>query len=210
MNLPFSTEQFFNVIEKYNLSIFPFQLIINVLGIACLFLLHSKWSSKDKIIGIYLGALWIWIGAAYHLAFFATINKAALLFGVIFILQGVLILYYSLIKNRLAFTFAFRVKDYLGYFFILYGLIIYPIISYFVEGSFKMTIIMGLPCPSTIFSFGLFMLSSNKFPKILLIIPSLWALVGLSAAINIGVYQDVMILIAALAANIFLISRRSN
>ena len=67
---------------------------------------------------------------------------------------------------------------------------------------------MGLPCPSTIFSFGLFMLSSNKFPKILLIIPSLWALVGLSAAINIGVYQDVMILIAALAANIFLISRK--
>ena len=117
MNLPFSTEQFFNVIEKYNLSIFPFQLIINVLGIACLFLLHSKWSSKDKIIGIYLGALWIWIGAVYHLAFFATINKAALLFGVIFILQGVLILYYSLIKKPTCIHVCFSGKGLFGLLF---------------------------------------------------------------------------------------------
>jgi len=208
MKLPFTPEQFFNVIENYNLSIFPFQLIITLLGIACLFLLHSKWSSKDKIIGIYLGALWIWIGTAYHFAFFASINKAAFLFGAIFILQGLLILYYSLIKNRLVFTSTFQVKDYLAYFLIFYGLIIYPIISYFVEGSLNMTIMMGLPCPSTIFTFGLFMLSTNKFPKILLIIPTLWAFVGLSAAINIGVYQDIMILVAALVANIFLISRK--
>ncbi len=208
MQLPFTTEQFFNIIEKYNLSVFPFQLIIILLGVGCLFLLHSKLLSKDKLIGVYLGVLWLWIGAVYHLTFFTCINKAAFLFGAIFILQGLLTLFYTLAKNRLAFKFSYHVKDYLGYFFILYGLIIYPIISYFVEGSFKMTIIMGLPCPSTIFTFGLFLLSTNKLPKILLIIPSLWAIVGLSAAINIGVYQDVMILIAALTANIFLIVRK--
>lgn len=209
MKLPFTTEQFFNVIEKYNLTMFPFQLIILLLGIVCLFLLHSKLSSKDKLIGIYLGVLWIWIGVAYHLTFFTAINKAAFLFGGIFILQGLLILFYSFIKNRLVFSFTLQVKDYLGYFFILYGLIIYPIISYLVEGSFEKTIIMGLPCPSTIFTFGLFMLTNNKFPKSLLIIPSLWAIVGLSAAINIGVFQDLMILIAALTADIILIRRKN-
>ena len=209
MKLPFTTEQFFNVIEKYNLTMFPFQLIILLLGIVCLFLLHSKLSSKDKLIGIYLGVLWIWIGVAYHLTFFTAINKAAFLFGGIFILQGLLILFYSFIKNRLVFTFTLQVKDYLGYFFILYGLIIYPIISYLVEGSFEKTIIMGLPCPSTIFTFGLFMLTNNKFPKSLLIIPSLWAVVGLSAAINIGVFQDLMILIAAITADIILIRRKN-
>ena len=208
MKLPFTTEQFFNVIEKYNLTMFPFQLIILLLGLICLFLLHSKISSKDKLIGIYLGVLWIWIGVGYHLTFFTVINKAAFLFGGIFILQGLLILFYTFIKNRLVFTFTLQTKDYLGYFFILYGLIIYPIISYFVEGSFEKTIIMGLPCPSTIFTFGLFMLTNNKFPKYLLIIPSLWAVVGLSAAINIGVIQDVMILIAAITADIILIRRK--
>ena len=208
MKLPFTTEQFFNVIEKYNLTMFPFQLIILLLGVICLFLLHSKLSSKDKLIGLYLGFLWIWIGVAYHLAFFTVINKAAFLFGGIFIIQGLLILFYTFTKNKLVFTFTLKIKDYLGYFFILYGLIIYPIISYLVEGSFEKTIIMGLPCPSTIFTFGFFMLTDNKFPKYLLIIPSLWAVVGLSAAINIGVLQDVMILVAAITADIILIRRK--
>ena len=209
MKLPFNTEQFFNVIEKYNLTMFPFQLIILFLGIVCIFLLHSKLLSKDKLIGIYLGVLWIWIGLAYHLTFFTVINKAAFLFGGIFILQGLLILFYSFIKNRLVFKFTLQVKDYLGYFFIFYGLIIYPIISFLVEGSFEKTIILGLPCPSTIFTFGLFLLTNYKFPKSLLIIPSLWAIVGLSAAINIGVLQDIMILIAAITAVVILIGRKN-
>lgn len=208
MKLPFTTEQFFNVIEKYNLTMFPFQLVILLMGIVCLFLLHSKLSAKDKLVGIFLGGLWIWIGVAYHLAFFTAINKAAFLFGGIFILQGLFMLFNTFGKNRLIFIFTLHTKDYLGYFFILYGLIIYPIISYFVEGSFERTIVMGLPCPSTIFTFGFFMLTSNKFPKYLLIIPSLWAVVGLSAAINIGVFQDVMILIAAITADIILIRRK--
>lgn len=208
MKLPFTTEEFFNVIEKYNLTIFPFQLIILLLGIVCLFLLHSKLSAKDKLIGIYLGVLWIWIGVAYHLVYFTVINKAAFLFGGIFILQGLFILFSTFVTNRLIFAFTLQTKDYLGYFFILYGLIIYPIISCFAEGSFERTIVMGLPCPSTIFTFGFFILTNNKFPKYLLIIPSLWAILGLSAAIKIGVFQDVMILIAAITADIILIRRK--
>ncbi|MCX6306495.1 MAG: DUF6064 family protein [Bacteroidetes bacterium] len=202
MKIPFTTEQFFTVIEKYNVTLFPFQIIILLLGIACLFLLHAKSSAKDQIIGLCLGMLWIWTGIAYHLFFFTVINKAAFMFGGIFILQGLMILFSTLIKNRLVFTFSLHPKDYAGYFFILYGLIFYPVISYFAEGSFERTIVLGLPCPSTIVTFGFFILTGTKFPKYLLVIPSLWAVVGLSAAINIGVYQDVMILIAAITADI--------
>ena len=210
MKLPFTTEQFFNVIEKYNLTMFPFQVLILILGIACLFLIHSKFSIKDKLIGIYLGVLWIWIGIFYHFAFFTAINKAAFIFVGIFILQGLLILFNTFTKNKPFIKFSLQTKSYLGYFFILYGLIIYPIISYFVEGSIERTIVMGLPCPSTIFTFGIFILTNNKFPKYLLIIPSIWAVIGLSAAINIGVIQDIMIIISAITANIILIRPNYN
>ena len=210
MKLPFTTEQFFNVIEKYNSTLFPFQIVILLLGIVCLFLFHSKSTARNQLIGSYLGILWIWIGITYHLVFFTVINKAAFLFGGIFILQGLLILHSTLVKNSLSFTFASQTGDYFGYFFILYGLIIYPVVSYFAEGSLARTIIVGLPCPSTILTFGFFILTSNKFPKYLLIIPSVWAIVGLCAAINIGVIQDVMILIAAVTADILLIRRNSH
>lgn len=136
------------------------------------------------------------------------INPAALVFGGIFILQGLLILFYS-IRNRLSFAFTRQAKSYIGYFFILFGLIIYPVIAYFAEGSLSRTISLGLPCPTTIFTFGFFMLADSKFPKYLLIIPALWAIVGLSAAINFGVYQDFMILISAIISAIFIFRTKS-
>ena len=207
--MPFTTEQFFDIFEKYNSTVFPLQFIIIASGAAALFLLHSRHTLKNKLIGSYLGLLWIWMGTAYHISFFTEINKAAYLFGGIFILQGLLILMNTFIKDRLIFTFSPKAKDYLGYFFILFGLIIYPITGYLTEGSYARTIALGLPCPSTIFTFGFLLLTNSKFPKYLLIIPSLWAVVGLSAAINFGVYQDYMILIAAATADYYLIKRRS-
>ncbi|RMA58757.1 DUF6064 family protein [Ulvibacter antarcticus] len=198
MEIPFTTEQFFSVFEEYNSTVFPFQWIIILLGMFALFLIHSKHSSKNKLIGSFLGLLWVWIGIVYHIIFFTAINKLAFVFGGFFILQGVLILINTFLKDRLIFSFSSHTKNYFGYFFIIFGFIVYPIISYFVHGSFNRTIALGLPCPSTIFTFGLFMMASNKFPKYLLIIPSLWAVVGLGAAIQFGVYQDFVMPITAI------------
>lgn len=208
MKTPFTTEQFFNVFEKYNSTLFPLQFIILLLGIVGLFLLHSNYSNKNKIIGGFLGAVWIWMGIAYHFVFFAEINKAAFVFGGIFILQGLLILFNSWVKDSLIFTFNPQTKDYTGYFFILFGLIIYPLIGYTLFGTFTKTISLGLPCPTTILTFGFFMLTSSKFPKYLLIIPSLWAVIGLSAAINFGVYQDFMLPLTAIIAVIVLYRKK--
>lgn len=90
MKTPFTTEQFFLVFEHYNLKIFPAQLIIVILGIAALLLVHSKNRYKNKLIGCYLGLLWIWTGLVYHIVFFSGINKAAYVFGGIFIIQGIM------------------------------------------------------------------------------------------------------------------------
>ncbi len=154
MKTPFTAEQFFNVFEKYNSAVFPFQLIIIFSGIAGLFLLRSEYSLKNKLIGAWLGLLWIWMGLVYHFTFFAEINKAAYVFGGAFILQGSLILVNTFFKNRLIFISRLRATDYPGYFFILFGLVLYPLIGYFIEGTLARTITLGLPCPSTILTFG--------------------------------------------------------
>jgi hypothetical protein len=121
------------------------------------------------------------------------------------VVQGLLILYNSLVTERLRFSYGTQIKDYIAYILIAYGLIIYPVIIFFVEGSFCETIVLGLPCPSTIFTFGLIILTTQKFPKYLLIIPSIWAVIGLSAAIHIGVIQNVMIIISAIVAVFFVL-----
>jgi hypothetical protein len=207
MKKTFTTEQFFDVFEKYNAKVFPSQLIILLLGIIALYFLHSNHSLRNKVIGCYLGFLWIWIGIVYHIIFFTEINKASFIFGGISIVQGALILVATFSKDRFTFNFEPHAKHYLGYFFILFGLMIYPLIGYFIEGTFIRTITLGLPCPSTIFTFGFLMLTRDRIAKYLLVIPSLWAIVGLSAAVNFSVYQDFMMIVAAIATNAAFLKR---
>ncbi|MGE5395674.1 MAG: DUF6064 family protein [Candidatus Saccharibacteria bacterium] len=207
MKIPFTTGQFLSVFEHYNQAIFPGQLFILLLGIFSMVLVHTHKSFKDKLTGSVLGLLWIWMGIVYHLVFFAVINPAARLFGALFILQGLLILYAS-IQGKLHLSFNNKGFDYIGYFFILFGMFIYPLIGLYLNGEPSKIISLGLPCPTTIFTFGLFILARNHFPKYLLIIPGLWAVVGLSAAVNLGIYQDLMLIIAALFAIVIILTEK--
>lgn len=90
----------------------------------------------------------------------------------------------------------------------LFGLVIYPVISFFPGGTVEKTISFGLPCPTTIATFGFFLLTGKKFPKYLVIIPSLWALIGTTAALKFGVYQDFLLIVTAIVANIYLLRKK--
>jgi hypothetical protein len=208
MKIPFTTEQFFEIIEKYNLAVFPAQLIVILLGILSVILLHSNKELKNKLIGGFLGILWIWIGIAYHFAFFTEINKAAFVFGGLFVLQGLFFLRETFYRKKLEFEFSGKTMEFVAYFFLIFGIVIYPILLFLLENSLETTITLGLPCPSTILTFGFLMLTSSKLSKYLLIIPALWTIVGTSAAINFGVYPDYLMPISALIAIIYLIVRK--
>lgn len=206
MKTPFTQDQFFQVFEKYNHAVFPLQLALLGFGIIVVLLIHRDIKNKNLWIGGFLALLWLWAGIAYHLSFFTPINRAAYGFGGIFILQGIFFLIETF-RGRLQFSLKNHTWQYIGYFFVLFGLIIYPLISYTLSEQATHTISLGLPCPTTIFTLGWLMLTSRPFPKYLLIIPILWAIIGTGAAINFGIYQDYLMLIAAVAATIYLFTR---
>ena len=208
MKIPFTTEQFFEVIEKYNVATFPVQLIFTLLAIAAVILLHTRYDWKNRFIGGYLGILWIWTGIAYHLLFFTNINKAAYFFGGLFVVQGLLFFLESFSWKKLEIEFTGGTMHYMGYFFLIFAIFIYPILLYYLEGSVKTTITLGLPCPSTILTFGFLMLATKNFRRYLLIIPALWTIVGTSAAINFGVYPDYVMALSAIIAIIYLLTRK--
>jgi len=208
MKMPFTTEQFFKVIENYNASLFPTQFFILIIGIAAVFLLHHKRAIKNKLIGGFLGFIWIWIGIVYHLSFFIEINKAAYGFGVLFIVQGIFFLFETFSTKRLVFEFKGSFIGLIGYFLIWFGLIIYPALIYSAKTSVYEVISLGLPCPTTILTFGFMMLTHRSFSKYLLIIPTIWAVIGTGAAINFGIYADYVMIVSAILANIYLIARK--
>lgn len=57
MKTPFTIEQFFSAFEKYNTALFPFQLIIILMGIFALLLIHINYSLKIRLIGSFLGMI---------------------------------------------------------------------------------------------------------------------------------------------------------
>ncbi|SDM90723.1 hypothetical protein SAMN05421813_12822 [Daejeonella rubra] len=208
MKIPFTTEHFFEIFEKYNLEIFPVQLIILILGILSAIILHSKIKSKNKLIGGFLGALWLWIGIAYHFAYFTEINKTAYVFGGLFVVQGLIFLIETFYRKKFEFEYNGKIMDHIAYFFIIFGIVLYPILIYVLEGSLIRTITIGLPCPSTILTFGFLILTKPKFSKYIVIIPALWTIVGTSAAFNFGVYPDYFMPVSALTSIVYLIARK--
>jgi hypothetical protein len=173
------------------------QILLFLAGCSMLFLIGTKLKNRNRMIGCLLGCVWIWTGAAYHLLLFTEINKGAYVFGGAFILQGILFIVLAC-RDKLLFSFEHTMTQRISCFFILFGLALYPIIGYMIEKSIVHTISFGLPCPTTIFTFGLLGLQSGNIKKRFLIIPFIWSFIGLFAAISMGVYHDVVMPVAAL------------
>jgi hypothetical protein len=210
MKIPFTAEQFFKVFENYNVQVFPSQIILFLLGITSLVVVHSAKPNRDKLIYGVLGLIWIWAGIIYHIGFFSPINKAANIFGIAFILEGGLLIGSSFSRKRTDIYLKPALRGYIGEILVIFGLLIYPMIGLISGTPVKHTISFGLPCPTTITTFGFFLLTLGKFPRFLLIIPSLWVVVGCMAALNFGVYQDLMLPVSLLVSLPFLLKNNKS
>ncbi len=194
--IPFTTEQFLQVFEKYDRAIYPFQFALIIVAIATVFLAASRKPFANKLISCSLGFLWLWTGIVYHLIFFTAISPPAYVFGTLFIIQGLLFLYEGVVKNRLSFRFIQKFYGIFGAIFIAYSLVIYPLIGYALGRVFPTAQTFGVPCPTTIFTFGLLLWTDKRFSLGLLIIPVLWSLVGTLAAFSFGIKEDFGLLVA--------------
>lgn len=190
MQLPFTTEEFLNVFAEYNTSVFPLQILFVLLAFLLIYLAYRNFKYSSLAINLSLAFYWVWIGVVYHILFFSAINKAAYFFGIIFILQGLLLIYAGAIRNELKYSTDRSLESYFGWAFIVYALIIYPVLGMISGHSYPKAPTFGLPCPTTIFTFGMFLFVRSRFPYYVLIIPVLWSILGFSAAMQLSVMED--------------------
>ena len=203
MNLPFTTDQFLSVFKEYNQSVWPTQVILILIALLLLYFLFREKIYSNSLISAGLALFWLWMGIVYHLIFFSQINPAAKIFGALFIIQAVLFIYYGIIKHNLEFKYKKNIIGFISIVFFLYALIFYPLLGYALGNRYPEMPTFGLPCPTTIFTFGLIMLLENR-KKQLFIIPILWSIIGFGAAIKLGIFQDIGLLIAGAASLVIL------
>lgn len=150
------------------------------------------------------------MGIVYHLIFFSAINKAAYIFGALFITQGILFFIWGVIKGELSFEYRKNINNNAGLVLLLYALIIYPVLGYNLGHSYPYSPTFGLPCPTTILTFGLLLFTNKKIPVYILIIPLLWSVIGFTAALTLSIYEDIGLLIAGLTATTLLLISNKN
>jgi hypothetical protein len=208
MNLPFSTDQYLGVFEEYNRAVWPVQVSAYVLAAAALLLIFWRIRPSDRIISGILAFFWIFMGGVYHLGFFSKINNAAYLFGAAFVIQAGLFIFSGIHRDNLSFGFKPGVYSITGMLFILYAAVVYPLIGHALGHGWPNSPSFGIaPCPGSIFTLGMLLLTTRRVPKHLLVIPALWSLVGFAAALSLGIKEDVGLLIAGIGGTALLIVR---
>ena len=207
MKPPFTLEQFIAIFKIYNESVFPMQIIFYLISALVIYLAIRPNPKFSKIISIILSFFWLWMGIIYHIVLFTTINKAAYLFGGLFIIQGILFLIYGVFQNKLLFHFQSNKYGIAGICLILYALIVYPIFGFFRGHIYPSSPTFGLPCPTTIFTFGILLLNEKKTPVLILVIPFVWSIIGFMAAFQFGILEDAGLMLASLLAMSLLIYR---
>lgn len=210
MKLPFSIKQFLQVFKEYNEAVFPIQIIFYLLAGTIVFFVIKRIAASDKIINSILAFYWLWMGIVYHFLFFGTINKAAYLFGTFFILQGMLFFYFGVIKRKISYRFRRDTLGVLGLIFLLFALFVYPLLGYLFGHVYPAAPTFGVPCPTTIFTFGALLFTDRQIPKMILIVPFLWALLGFSAATTLEIREDTFLIVAGFITTGILLFRKNN
>lgn len=207
MQLPFTVEQFLAVFVAYNTSVWPMQIALNLLGILVVVLCFRA-SVPSRLIAAILAVLWTWTGGVYHWMFFLKVNPAAAVFGLVFIVQASFFLVFGTIRQSLRFGFERSWQSYIGAVLILYGMVLYPVLGYFLGHAYPASPTFGAPCPTTIFTFGLLLWTKGRVKWFLLVLPLIWSLIGFGAAVKLGIREDIGLLVAGLVGTIVLLAKR--
>jgi hypothetical protein len=200
--LPFTPEQFLGVFMNYNNAIWPIQIAAYVLGAISIASLFRKTRAADRVIAGILAAMWLWTGVAYHALSFSVINKAAYIFAALFIFQGCYLIYAGVYRDQIRFGLRPVIATGVGISFVVYAVIVYPLIGVATGHRYPEMPMFGVtPCPVTIFTFGMLLLTLRPVPSWLFVIPFVWSLIGGSAAILLNVPQDWLLLVSGFIAS---------
>lgn len=145
------------------------------------------------------------MGLVYHGLYFSSINKAAYLFALLFSLQGLMFIYYGYRKKYLIFQLKKDIYGLAGMIFMVYALIIYPFLGNSIGHVYPAAPTFGLPCPTTIFTFGVLLWVPEKLPVAIWVIPFVWSVIGFSAAFSLGMKEDLGLIVAGLISGILMI-----
>jgi len=191
---PYDRQSWFNLVGDYNQSIwlaYPVALLLTLALLRLLFLPTKI--AQPQVVRWALALLsisWLWVGAVFHMQYFAELNWAAHWFAWAFVLQGGLLLLVAAFIKSATWVSLSSLRGRLATCLLLIGLLVYPL-SGLLEGRrfAQLEWFPLLPAPVTLVSLALVLLLQSQWRHVLVVVPVLWAVVSAAFATTLGLFE---------------------
>ncbi len=201
----FTVEEFLDVFERYNELLWPLQIVACVVGVALVALALTQWKRASAAILGSLSFMWAGMAVGYMWLYFADINPAAKLFGVLFLAQAALLTVAAVRERGVAYGGSRDWQAWVGLGLIAYGMVAYPLLGMTLGHGYPHAPMFGLmPCPTAIFTFGMLLLAARP-RRALLWLPLAWSVIGFCAALRFGIREDAGLLVAGIVTAIVML-----
>ena len=193
MNLPFSHDAFLDVFGAYNTAVWPAVILLWLVTAGVVLAWFRTGRMNGQAIWWLLAVHWAWSGVAYHWFFFRSINPAAAVFALLFIIQAAVFVWLAVV-SRGATRRGPDLRGVIGSALVVYGLA-YPLVGVAFGLEYPRLPLFAVPCPTALITAGL-LITSVDVPRFVNVVPMLWAVVGSSAAFILGIRADLALVIA--------------
>ena len=190
MSLPFSEAAFLDVFGAYNRQMWP---AVAALWLLTAFVVWRWWRRgvSSRVVFALLATHWAWSGIAYHWFFFRNINSAAPIFAALFVLQAGLLSWLA-VRSRGSIQMQRSLRGALAGALALYAMA-YPILGLSLGLDYPRIPVFAVPCPTMLLTAG-FLLNATGTPRFAEIVPVIWAGIGSSAALLLGIRADLALI----------------
>lgn len=191
--MPFTHDAFLDVFGAYNVLLWPALLLIwsATAGVAWTLF---RGGVRRRVLFTLLAVHWAWSGIVYHWLFFRVINPAATVFAAVFVLQALLFAWLAIGDDAQIMTPS-GARRAIGGALVVYGLV-YPLIGLAVGLQYPRAPLFAVPCPTTLVTIGV-LVAVERVPRVVTVVPILWAAVGSVAAFALGIRADMALAVAA-------------
>jgi len=176
--LLFSPRTYYRLFELYNADIWPAQIATLALGVAILVLLRRGEVWRGQVVAAVLGVCWLWIAWAFHGDRYAAINWAATYVAVGFAVEGLLLVWAGLVRDRMRSPTGGQGMDRVGLAIVLFALVGQPLIGPVVGRAWSQVEIFGVaPDPTAVATLGVLLCTAGRAFWLLAALPIAWCVV---------------------------------
>jgi len=177
--LMFSAQTYYRLFERYNIELWPLQLLALALGATVLVLWRRGGNGAGRAITLILALSWLWVAWAFHWQRYASINLAAGYFALAFAVQALLLLWLGVVKNRLKPAPATRLPQRAGLGLLIFALLIFPLIGPLLGRSWTQAELFGMaPDPTVLATLGVLLFAGARPAWWLFPIPVAWCVIS--------------------------------